>query len=201
MTVDRVRDSYSDRADEYIAALGMIEHAAQADRDYLLAWAHSVDGRILDVGCGPGQWTNYLHEAGLDVEGLDPVEAFVDDATARYPSVRFRVGRAQQLDVPDGSLGGVLAWFSLIHTRPDLIAAPLREFARCIRPGGSVALGYFDGAPGRPFDHAISTAYFWSADALTERLERAGFVVTDAETRQDPGVRRQGVIVATRNAG
>jgi len=198
LSTDRVFGAYTRRAAEYIEVLGSIEKAAQQDRDYLLSWANSVDGPILDVGCGPGQWTNFLHDAGITVEGVEPVEAFVDDARVRYPEARFRLGRAERLDVADESLGGVLAWFSLIHTPPEELDVPLVEFARCIRRGGSVALGFFDGAVGEPFDHAVTTAYFWSVDALTVRLEQAGFVVTDARTRQDTGVRRQGVIVARR---
>ena len=199
--MDHVRDAYTKRADEYIEVIGKLEHAAQTDREYLLAWARSIDGRLLDIGCGPGQWTEYFREAGLDVEGLDPVEAFIDGARSRYPRARFRVGRAEELGVPDGSVGGALLWFSLIHTDPELIDKPLFELARCIRPGGSVAIGFFDGPAGEPFDHAIATAFYWSVDALTERLKGAGFTVTDARTRHDPGVRRQGVIVASRDSG
>jgi hypothetical protein len=44
----------------------------------------------------------------------------------------------------------------------------------------------------------VTTAYYWSVDALTEHLERAGFTVTAAQTRTDLGVRPQGVIVAKR---
>jgi SAM-dependent methyltransferase len=196
--LDPVHQAYTKRAGEYIDAVGKIEHAAPADRDYVLSLAQSVHGPMLDVGCGPGQWTDFLREAGIDIEGVDPVEAFVDDARDRYPLARFRVGRAQDLDVPDGSLGGVLAWYSLIHTTPDGLDVALDEFARGIRPGGSLIIGFFDGAAGEPFDHAITTAFYWSVDALTARLERAGFTVTDARTRQDPGVRRHGVIAATR---
>jgi ubiquinone/menaquinone biosynthesis C-methylase UbiE len=199
VTADIVRDAYSARAVEYIEVIGRIEHAAQKDRDYLLFWARATPGPLIDVGCGPGQWTEFFRSAGLDVEGVDPVSAFIEDARDRYPSARFRVARAEQLGVPDASLGGVLAWFSLIHMEPALIETPLIEFARCIRPGGSLAIGFFDGTASEPFDHAVTTAFYWSADALTTRLERAGFTVTDVQTRQDPGVRRQGAIVAIRD--
>jgi len=198
VTADPVLEAYTNRAREYIEVLGSIEHAAAADREYVLSWARSVDGRLLDVGSGPGQWTEFLRAAGVDVEGVEPVEAFVENARARYPSARFRVGRAEQLGVPSGSLGGVLAWFSLIHTHPDRLDAPLDEFARAIRPGGTLAIGFFDGVAEEQFDHAVAPAFYWSVDALTSRLEHAGFTVADARTRQDPGVRRQGVIAATR---
>jgi len=194
--IDLVRNAYANRATEYIDALGSIENSAQTDRDYLLGWARSVDGRLLDVGCGPGQWTNFFHEAGVDVEGLDPVEEFIHDARTRYPTTPFRGGRAQQLDVASDTLGGILAWFSLIHLHPRDIGEPLNEFARAIKPGGSLAVGFFDGPAREPFNHAVATAYYWSVESLTEELEKAGFSVFDAQTRHDPGVRRQGVIVA-----
>jgi hypothetical protein len=63
--------------------------------------------------------------------------------------------------VEDASLGGILAWFSLIHTDPDQIGAPLTEFARGTRPGGGLLIGIFEGAELAPFDHAVTTAYFW----------------------------------------
>ena len=198
MTIDRVRQAYSARAGEYIDAVGKIEHAAQHDREYVLAWARGVNGRIVDVGCGPGQWTNFLQHEGIDIVGIDPVATFIVDATERYPTARFRVGRAEDLGVDDGSLGGVLAWFSLIHTIPDAIDDALAECARCIKPGGSVLIGFFDGTAREAFDHAVTTAYYWSVDALTEHIERAGFTVADAQVRVDPGVRPQGVIVAVR---
>jgi SAM-dependent methyltransferase len=201
VTIEPVRQAYSRRATEYIEAVGKMEHAAHDDREYLLAWARSLHGRLLDVGCGPGQWTHYLQGAGIDVEGVDPVDAFIDDARIRYPTARYRTGRAEDLGVPRGSLGGILAWFSLIHTHPDSIGEAVEEFARCLAPGGSVAIGFFDGAEREPFDHAVVTAFSWSVGALTEELERAGFTVTDARTRAAAGGRRYGVMVAIRPPG
>ena len=200
MTIDSVRDAYSRRAAEYVEVVGRIEHAAEADRMAILGWARSVDGPILDVGCGPGQWTSLLHEAGLDIEGSDPVEAFIEVAREEHPSARFRLGRAEDLGVPDGSLGGVLTWFSLIHTDPAEIEVPLRALARSLRVGGSLAIGFFDGQAREPFDHAVVTAYFWSVDALTEAVDCVGLTVTEARTRHDPPARPQGFLVARRIA-
>lgn len=198
MGTDAVTEAYGARAEEYREAVGRIEHAAPEDRDHVLAWAREVDGPVLDVGCGPGQWTNLLHENGVDVVGVDPTPAFVADAQARYPAARYRIGRAEDLGVPDRSLGGVLAWYSLIHTHPDHLTAPLAELVRCLRPGGSALLGFFLGPDGQAFDHAITTAYSWSVDGLAQRLDDAGLAVVDARTRTEPDARPQGVLVAER---
>lgn len=199
MTLERVRADYSVLADKYIDAVGKMEHASEQDRGFVLAWAQGISGHIIDVGCGPGQWTNYLHQAGVSVEGVDPVEAFVADAQVRYPAASYRVGQAEDLGVLDGSLGGVLAWFSLIHGGGDAMDAALAEFARCVSPGGSVLLGFFDGADGEPFDHRVSQAYYWSIAGLTERLGKVGFTVTESYTCEDPDARPHSVIVARRS--
>lgn len=198
MTLDRVRADYSALAEQYIDAVGKIEHAPVRDRQFVLAWARGVNGHVMDVGCGPGQWTDYLHQAGVSVEGIDLVEAFIADARDRYPSAQYGVGRAEDLGVPDASLGGVLAWFSLIHGGVEVMNRALGEFARCVRPGGSVLLGFFDGADGEPFDHRVTRAYYWSIGGVTERLMQAGFEVADSYTHADPGARSHSVITAIR---
>lgn len=196
MSTAAVTEAYAARAAEYRDAVGRIEHTAPADRECVLAWARAVDGPVLDVGCGPGQWTNFLHVHGVDVVGVDPTPAFVADARTHYPAVRYRVGSAEDLGVPDRSLGGVLVWYSLIHTRPDRLGAPLAELARCLRPGGSALFGFFLGPDGEPFDHAITTAHSWSVEGLGRRLADAGLAVVDARTRTEPDARPQGVVLA-----
>lgn len=196
---ETVRDSYAARADEYVDVLGSIDHAAQQDIDLVTTWARSVKGAVLDVGCGPGQWTHYLSTLGVDVEGVDPVAEFVESAKATYPGQRYRVGRAENLGLQDDSLGGILAWYSLIHTRPEKLKDALTEFARCIRPGGGLALGFFEGIELAPFDHAITTAYFWPTDLLAAEVAAVGFTVNHVETRTDPGSRPLGALLATRS--
>lgn len=196
----RVAAAYDTRADEYIAAVGMIEHAASTDREYLLAWAQQVDGLVLDVGCGPGQWSNLFREAGVAVEGIDPSAHFIADARKRYPQTRYRVGCAERLEVGEGSVGGALAWYSLIHTEPDQLDPALAELCRGISVGGSLVVGFFVGEAFQRFDHAVAPAWYWSVDGLTERLERAGFTVVESRVRADPGARKQGIIRADRIA-
>jgi SAM-dependent methyltransferase len=198
MSVAQVRDAYAARAVEYTSRFGSIEDAAEQDRQFVRAWARGVNGRIIDVGCGPGQWTNYLDESGVDIEGVDPVPEFINDARQRYPGVGYRIGHAGRLGVDDASLGGILAWFSLIHEDPDHLGVLLEEFARCIRPGGGLAIGFFEGAELEAFDHAVTTAYFWPVAVLSDRAERAGFVIADVHIRTDPETRPQGAILAVR---
>lgn len=199
MTPTAAAAAYGARADEYINAVGRIDHADDADVTRIGEWAQSVDGPILDVGCGPGQWTHWLATQGIDIEGIDPAREFIDRARRMHPEVPYRIGRAENLDVPSSSLGGVLAWYSLIHSAPGEVAAVLREFSRCVRPGGSLLLGFFTAAEHGSFDHAVTTAYHWPIDSLEALVEDAGFTVTHATTRSGRPERTHGEIIAVRN--
>lgn len=198
MTAQAVRERYAARAAEYTALLGSVELLAERDRDLIAQWAATVDGPVVDAGCGPGHWTQFLYARGVDVVGIDLVPEFVDDATRRFPDVGFRVGELASLRVADASLAGLLAWFSVIHTEPDDVPAILDEFARCLRPGATLLLGFFKGERLEPFDHAVVTAWFWPVPEMQAALREAGFEIVETRTRVDPGVRPLASILARR---
>lgn len=190
--------AYDLRADEYIAALGSMDAVHPVDRAIVDAWAEGITGPVLDAGCGPGQWTAHLAGQGLDVRGVDLAPRFVEHARAAHPGIRFDVGSIDQLEAADGALGGILSWFSTIHHEPEAISAPLHEFARTIRPGGGLLVGFFVGPAIAPFDHAVERAYRWPASELARRVDAAGFDVIETHTRETSGERAVGALIAQR---
>lgn len=194
--------AYDARASEYIALLGDIAQTDARDRALIAAWRDATPGRLLDAGCGPGLWTRLLNDGGRDVLGLDLSGEFVSHARATYQGMPFEQGSFAELPLPDASLGGILAWYSLIHTPPAELPATLAEFSRVLAPGGGALIGFFEGTPREPFDHAVTTAYFWTPDALGEMLEQAGFAVTASESRPrvdgEPSIRPHASLTATR---
>ena len=164
-------------------------------------WAGEVPGRIIDAGCGPGQWTDFLHSRGCDIEGVDLVPRFVELARSRFPEISVRVAELDELGVPDRSVTGILSWYSIIHTDPDDVPSVLGEFARCLCDGGSLLLALFDGTRVEAFPHAVTTAYFWPIEEMSQRVVAAGFEVEATESRVDPGRRPHAAIVARRASG
>lgn len=49
------------------------------------------------------------------------------------------------LDLADGSVAGLVAWYSLIHIPDDQIAVVFAHFRRVVRPGGPLLLGFHVG--------------------------------------------------------
>lgn len=199
--MDDVTEAYSRRADEYTELLGSMQAVHPSDRQLIDTWTELVPGRrVLDAGCGPGHWTNHIAGRGLEVRGIDLVPAFIDHARAAYPGVRFDLESIEQIDESNGSLGGVLSWYSTIHHPPQRIGAPIAEFARVLRPGGLLVLGFFDGVECEAFDHAVTTAYRWPASALEQVLDGHGFDVVETHRRTAPGQRALGAVLCSRRA-
>ena len=193
-----VEAAYSARAADYVEQLGSVASLHPSDRALIRSWAAQVEGPILDAGCGPGHWAAYLVEHGNDVHGVDKVPEFIDHARRTYPHVSFELGSFDTLRHASGSVGGILAWYSLIHHEPSTVRAALEEFARVIRSGGSLLLGFFIGPAVEPFDHAVITAYRWAPEALSIELRAAGFDIIETHTRigRTSKPRPHGAIVA-----
>ncbi|PQZ60298.1 MULTISPECIES: class I SAM-dependent methyltransferase [unclassified Microbacterium] len=192
----RIRDGYAARAVEYTELLGDIGQMDAVDRARIGRWAEGVEGRILDAGCGPGHWTAFLVDRGVEASGIDLVPEFIVGASARFPHVPFRVASLDEADISPASFGGVLAWYSLIHASPDELPSLLAAARRALREGGRLLVGFFDGPDGEPFPHAVTTAHYWTIEGMSALLERAGFSVIDSDARVQDGRRPHASISA-----
>ncbi len=103
--------------------------------------------RVLDAGCGPGQFTILAAEAlpSLEIWGIDiaptMIELAREHATASAASDRlhFQVADVARLPFPDGHFDAALSSGSIKHW-PDPVAG-LRELHRVLAPGGRAFIG------------------------------------------------------------
>jgi SAM-dependent methyltransferase len=182
-----VRDAYSSMSEQYIA---LFDGGWQAHVDDMaLVGGHlaGLEGAVLDLGCGPGHWTAYLHSLGSDVTGIDLVGEFIDHARANFPGPEFRLGSMTELDVPDHSVAGILSWYSTIHLPPQELDHVLTEFRRMLTPSGRLVIGFFDSHDEvAAFDHKVLTAYRWPVDEFAALLAKAGFTELQRLRQQFP---------------
>lgn len=187
--IDVVQAAYGSWAAVYIERFGTADKASPEDRAVIAQWAGTVEGAVLDAGCGPGHWSAYLRDLGRRVEGIDATPSFVSHAARAYPDIPFRLGDLRTIDLAAGSLGGVLAWFSLIHLDPSEVPGVLQRFATALRPGGTILVGFFSGETLQPFDHRVTTAWAWPPALLGESMERAGLETVGWNEHRQPSGR------------
>ncbi len=178
-----MRQAYAAVAGLYIDLFGT-SAKVHAD-DLAFIGRHLTAGPVLDLGCGPGHLTAHLRSCGVDATGIDLVPEFVAHARAAHPDGTYCLGSMTDLDAEDGSVAGILAWYSLIHVPPADLDGVLAGLRRVMAPGGTLVAGFVDGDAVEPFEHKVVTAYRWPVDAFSERLARAGF--TEAERWRRPG--------------
>ncbi|MEV7671676.1 methyltransferase domain-containing protein [Streptomyces sp. NPDC088752] len=178
---DSLRDSPLDRA-----MLGVLAEVVRADGE----------GRVADLGCGPGHVTAHLDALGLSAFGVDASPAMIALARRAHPDLRFDVGSMTALDIADGALDGVLSRWSVIHVPPAELPAVLAEFHRILAPGGHLLIA-FSGSEGpahptQVFDHAVAPAYRWWPDHLAATLRASGLAEVARTVREPrPTDRRQ----------
>ena len=196
MNVDQVRDAYASVAELYISLFGTSQQVHADDLAFIGRHLSALPGPVLDVGCGPGQITAHLRSLGADASGIDLVPEFIAYAQATHPDVPYRLGSMQHLDLEDASVAGILTWYSLIHYPPAELDGVLARLRRVLAPGGTLVVGFFDGAEVAAFDHKVATAYWWPVDEFSARLARAGFTEIDRDHRPSDGTHRSHAAIA-----
>ncbi|MFE0023206.1 class I SAM-dependent methyltransferase [Amycolatopsis sp. NPDC059021] len=184
------KTAYDAVAPLYAETFSNVLETLPMERAMLAAFAELVRahdaGPVADVGCGPGHVTAYLHGLGLTAFGVDLSSEMVALARQAHPGLRFDEGSMTALDLADGVLGGILAFYSVIHTPPRLLPAVFAEFHRVLAPGGHLMLGFFAGDDPVPqeFDHKVTLAYRWSPDGLLDLVRQAGFAEVSRMLRE-----------------
>lgn len=197
-SVAQVAAAYDAAAPRYIERFASADLADPEDRDLIGRWARGVSGPVLDAGCGPGHWSAHLRSLGLEVKGIDATPEFVAHARRAHPEIDFALGDLRTAVLEPGSLGGVLAWFSVIHADPTEVPDVLASFGRALIPGGSLLLGFFSGPRLRLFDHRVVTAWAWPIAQLSAVVESLGLDVVWTDERPAPNGRVNASLLARR---
>lgn len=183
---DRVRSTYDWVADTYERRFLDELDGKPRDRELLGHFAASVRDPVVDIGTGPGQIGAFVRVRGRHVTGLDFSTEMTGLARARLDAAV--AADMRRLPFADERVGGLLAFYSVIHLpRPD-IGAALEEFHRVLRPGGRLLLSAHEGDGEIERDDFLDekvpiVATLFDLDELVSATTAAGLDVALAERR------------------
>jgi ubiquinone/menaquinone biosynthesis C-methylase UbiE len=168
------------------------------------AEGRGTPARVLDAGCGTGRVAAHLR--GVDVLGIDLSAGMLATAREQHPTLPLVAGALEALPVGTGTVDGVLAWYSWVHTPSEDLPAVVAETARVLAPGGHLLVAFQAGSGERrvltqAYGHAVALTHVRHDPAHVERLLTAvGLDVRVRMLREPEGRERtpQAALLAVR---
>ncbi len=172
--------SYNQVAKNYAAKF----FADDSDRPYLDNFLKLLpeNAKVLDAGCGPGNYSSYLHELGFEVVGTDLSEGMLTVARKNVPHVKFIQADLRTQPFPPNSFKGIVAAYSLIHLPTKDLLLALKHLHSLLSNKGLLYLALQEGKEKDIADHslgddAVLIFSCYTLEEITDYLDKANFEV------------------------
>jgi 2-polyprenyl-3-methyl-5-hydroxy-6-metoxy-1,4-benzoquinol methylase len=144
-------------------------------------WINGRAPRLLDIGCGWGDFLHFARSRGWPVSGFEFSESVARVAREKY-GLPVRVGSLEEMGFPARGFDLISMWHVLEHLREP--RAALERIAALLAPGGLLVLEVpnLDFLARKSWRYPMSRTlhlYHFSAATLVALVERAGFRVLE----------------------
>jgi ubiquinone/menaquinone biosynthesis C-methylase UbiE len=144
---------------------------------------------VWDFGCGPGQTTRYLRDIGIGVSGLDLSEKIIEQARIIHPDLNFIKGNILELEFDDDTIGGVVAFYAIVHFTEGQVERAFREIFRVLQSGGLFLFTYHIGDDTISVEEFLGKKIdidfmFFKTDYISDCLKKIGFINIEVIERE-----------------
>jgi ubiquinone/menaquinone biosynthesis C-methylase UbiE len=144
-------------------------------------------GLVLDVGCGPGQYTRKLEAQGLRAIGLDLSLGMLCQAQAtarpgKHAYLRLAQADMRRLPIAAGRVDGCFVCASLLHLPRTQALSALLDFRRVLRTDGALYVGVKEGEGEQWITTQEGHERFFAyhqPEEIDRLIQAAGFEVVD----------------------
>lgn len=145
--LDKIERTYDTLAKEYSEKFFGEHEKKPKDQEILRRFSEEVSDKnpIWDIGCGPGQTSRYLKDMGTEISGMDLSEKILEQARAVHPGINFCKGNILELEFEDNSVGGIVAFYTIVHFKEQQVKTAFQEIFRVLQPGGLFLFTYHIG--------------------------------------------------------
>ncbi|MGF1468350.1 MAG: methyltransferase domain-containing protein, partial [Sandaracinaceae bacterium] len=135
--LDALRDAFYGRLEDRFR--GARDEILERLRVYLPDVRQAVEatgGRVLDLGCGRGEWVELLTREAIAAEGVGLTPVQISEALALGLEVREGDALRTLAEAPDNHYAAVTAHHLVEHLSFDTVTWMTREALRVLAPGG-----------------------------------------------------------------
>jgi ubiquinone/menaquinone biosynthesis C-methylase UbiE len=167
---DQYRETYDQAVNKAIAFSGLTvdKFTIAKARDLLRLITSNFDSpqnvRVLDVGCGIGNYHPQLSSAVGSITGVDVSQACIERARSRNPAVAYDVYDGERLPYADGSFSVAYCVCVVHHVPPASWQRFTSELARVVKPGGMVVV--YEHNPWHPLTRKVVSDCAFDRDAV-----------------------------------
>lgn len=101
-----------------------------------LAYHGSSRGRLLEIGCGEGDFLLLAQEAGFEVAGLEFSPSSLEEANRRLGAERVKLGGLEQMAGEEGRFDACVLFDAIEHVRQPV--AELKKIHALLKPEGTL---------------------------------------------------------------
>jgi ubiquinone/menaquinone biosynthesis C-methylase UbiE len=187
---DRTAKNYADR---------FIDELSHKHFDQVLLTAFASEnrdkGKLIDLGCGPGQTTKYSAGCGWkEILGVDLSPGMIKVAKEINPQLNFETADMLNLSYPGNTFGAAIAFYSIVHFDHPQIHIAFTGINRILAGNGQFLFSFHIGDNIVHLDEFLDQPVnidfnFFQPAKIIELLTATGFEIIDCLEREHyPGV-------------
>lgn len=146
-------------------------------------------GKVADLGCGSGQTTAFLYEAGLtDIVGIDLAPNMIIEARKLNPQIDFEVGNMLDLGYKESYFAAVVAFYAIVHFDYEELEKAFVAINRVTQKGGQFLFSFHAEEQiihtTDFLEHKVAINFYcFDMDKLLDLVKKCGWEVKDALLR------------------
>ena len=183
-----VKEDYNAIADTYAKCYSEIDYC----KTYIDEFIANLSGKkVLDVGCGAGQITDYLTQKGFEVTGLDFSHELLKIAKRNFPNSKFILADICEYEQNE-QVDGIITKDVLFHLSDENLVSVLQKFRRMIKPNGNlcIIMDMPKEAGEQIFVEELDEKYqiyynYLTPEKLGDLLEKTGFNIENMQLVKD----------------
>lgn len=137
--------------------------------DFICQAITKAEANVLEIGCGPGNITQYLlsKRPDFNIYGIDISPNMIKLARTNNPRAHFSVMDSRKIDQLTTTYDGIVCGFCLPYLSPTDTVKFFKDVSQLLHPAGLVYLSFVEGDPEKSGFQTGSTgdrSYFYFHD-------------------------------------